>query len=289
MCHKDNYLEAVCDAPDNDVPRLEYATWLTQKGDPRGEFIRLQCELAGIPAGESRHQELNAQVQELLKLHEQEWLGALWGKLSAWTFARGFLDSVTVDGTRYFPTSDGLGPYMYRSPLNAEGLAELLLLLPPTPRELALPGNCLGQDGTQLLVGAQHLKLLTVLDLSGFQPDSKATDWDPYESNIGSAGAGILADSDWSSRLRELDLSLNRIDDEAAVAIASSPHLQGLRRLTIHESNDEPYLSGEAWFAEATIERLRTSFGSRLSLDFACPGGSFEQEVHRHPPPRPGG
>ena len=40
-------LQAVLDSPDNDAPRLIYADWLDERGEPeRAEFIRIQCELA---------------------------------------------------------------------------------------------------------------------------------------------------------------------------------------------------------------------------------------------------
>src|SRR4051812_916255 len=36
--------------PDDDTPRLVYADWLQENGDPaRAEFIRLQCEIARLP------------------------------------------------------------------------------------------------------------------------------------------------------------------------------------------------------------------------------------------------
>ena len=44
--HEDAFLRAVLDAPGDDAPRLIYADWLTERGDPRGEFIRVQCVLA---------------------------------------------------------------------------------------------------------------------------------------------------------------------------------------------------------------------------------------------------
>ena len=42
----DAFLHAILAAPDDDTPRLIYADWLEERGDLRGEFIRLQVELA---------------------------------------------------------------------------------------------------------------------------------------------------------------------------------------------------------------------------------------------------
>lgn len=279
MLDQDKWVSAICDAPDDDAPRLDYSKWLTQRGVRYGEFIRLQCEIAGLAIENPRYRELDHQLLGLLNAHEQEWLGALRGLVSDWTFARGFLTSITVDGSRYFLTSDGRT--LYRSPLKSADLADLLELLPPTLTTLVLRGNNLGPLGAQALVEARQLKLLTGLDVSGFQSASKPTDWDLYEENVGSSGARILAESSWASQLLELDLSLNRIDNTTAAMIAASPHLKDLRRLTIHESNDEPYATGKPYFSDTSIESLRAAFGDRLSLRLDCPAGTFTREERR--------
>ena len=43
---RDHFLREVLDFPEDDAPRLIYADWLEESGDPRGEFIRVQCEMA---------------------------------------------------------------------------------------------------------------------------------------------------------------------------------------------------------------------------------------------------
>jgi uncharacterized protein (TIGR02996 family) len=43
---------AIADDPDDDGPRLIYEHGLEKQGDPCGEFIRLECELAWEPANE---------------------------------------------------------------------------------------------------------------------------------------------------------------------------------------------------------------------------------------------
>jgi uncharacterized protein (TIGR02996 family) len=47
MTHDEAFLQAMIETPDDDTPRLVYADWLDEHGDPdRAEFIRIQCELA---------------------------------------------------------------------------------------------------------------------------------------------------------------------------------------------------------------------------------------------------
>ena len=44
------FLAAILERPEDDFPRLVYADWLDENGDPaRAEFIRLQLQLAREP------------------------------------------------------------------------------------------------------------------------------------------------------------------------------------------------------------------------------------------------
>jgi uncharacterized protein (TIGR02996 family) len=50
MADHAGFLEAIGDEPDDDTPRLIYADWLEEHGEPeRAEFIRLQCRAASLP------------------------------------------------------------------------------------------------------------------------------------------------------------------------------------------------------------------------------------------------
>src|SRR3712207_9189922 len=57
--------------------------YLEEQGQPdRADFIRVQCELARLPAGDglrpaTRRAELEARERELLEGHEEEWAGLL--------------------------------------------------------------------------------------------------------------------------------------------------------------------------------------------------------------------
>jgi uncharacterized protein (TIGR02996 family) len=41
------FLRAIADAPDDDAPRLVYADWLEERGDPRADYVRVVAQIAG--------------------------------------------------------------------------------------------------------------------------------------------------------------------------------------------------------------------------------------------------
>src|SRR5581483_7143335 len=92
------FLRAIADHPDDDLPRLVYADWLDEHGDPaRAEFIRVQCALARLPAGDTRAAALARREAELLTDHQADWLRPLAGLAGGAKFRRGFVEEVTVE------------------------------------------------------------------------------------------------------------------------------------------------------------------------------------------------
>ena len=67
------FREAIRLSPDEDLPRLVYADWLEEQGDPLGEFIRVQCELARLPWYDPRCRRLKRRELQLLAEHRREW------------------------------------------------------------------------------------------------------------------------------------------------------------------------------------------------------------------------
>ena len=79
MSHGDAFLQAILAEPDDDAPRLIYADWLEERGDPRGAFIRLQCALERFGPFDPARPDLEDEASELLYLHEEEWTAPLRG------------------------------------------------------------------------------------------------------------------------------------------------------------------------------------------------------------------
>src|SRR5438128_568751 len=90
-------LEAILAHPDDDGPRLIYAGWLEENGDPaRAEFIRVQIELARTPPEHPERQRLQFREHDLLLAHKQRWLDDLPKWAVSWEWRRGLIEGVTT-------------------------------------------------------------------------------------------------------------------------------------------------------------------------------------------------
>lgn len=82
---------AVLAAPDEDAPRLVYADWLLERGDPRGELITTQVTIAKRPDDAA----LLERERELMRLHRVTWIEPvrrMWPR-----FNRGFVEAISID------------------------------------------------------------------------------------------------------------------------------------------------------------------------------------------------
>jgi uncharacterized protein (TIGR02996 family) len=93
---------AIVAAPDDDAPRLVYADWLTERGDPRGELIILQCRLAGGDTDDA----LFDRESTLLAKHQRRWLGE--AGLKTGTLRRGFVEIATLGSKAFLKARDQL-------------------------------------------------------------------------------------------------------------------------------------------------------------------------------------
>lgn len=220
----DPFVAAVRAAPDDDLPRLIFADYLEERGDPRGPFIRAQIALARMPADDPRREEHVAVEAESLAAHEAEWLGDLADTLYRWWFHRGFLE-VSLDIKRYLDEPNEW--------LDLSTVGGVLLYAPPSMpaqllddlaasdravrvRSLHLGFEWLRDAGVMALVGSPRLVHLVELDLR--------------TNGLGDAAALALARTPFLPALRNLSLANNLIGDAGAAAIVRR---SGLRRLDL--------------------------------------------------------
>lgn len=209
-------LDAVLAAPDDDGPRLVYADWLLERGDPRGEFIQLQC-------GPVRNAKREA---ALLKEHQQAWLAPLRPHLRTVRWRRGFVEEAVADGARFL---DGAQVVLASTPLRALTLTALrsplvarLARMPELERlgALTIAQNRIGPEERGLFE-SPHLGKLGRLDLSG--------------NPLGREGILALARASLPA-LRHLDLSRCGLDAAGCAALREVPFLGQLKSLALKQN-----------------------------------------------------
>lgn len=100
-------LAAVLAEPEDDGPRLVLADWLTDRGDPRGEFIQIQCTLKRSLVGtagratplrylDASAEELADREKALLARHGAEWAEREAPGLTKRVWHRGFVEGGMV-------------------------------------------------------------------------------------------------------------------------------------------------------------------------------------------------
>jgi uncharacterized protein (TIGR02996 family) len=260
MKREDPLLAAILDAPQDDACRLVYADRLEEQGEAeRGEFIRVQVELARPGENDSARAALQQREAELLAAH---WL--LWRKeVPAWAssgvvFRRGFVAEVRCTALAFL---QGAGGLFRRAPVERVRLRALeghLVALAGLPwlsrlRALRLEDTRAGRDVAEVLARSPHLGRLTDLDLTGIYvgpAGARALVAAPFVANLtslclmggylGLAGTRVLASAPSLAGLTDLNLAGNNLGDEGAAVIATSVHLGRLARLNLHVNGIGP-------------------------------------------------
>jgi uncharacterized protein (TIGR02996 family) len=273
-------LAAVTAAPDEDAPRLVFADWLDENGEPdRAEFIRVGVERKQLDRYDPRYAQLRNREVELVKAHEKEWVKAdgVTGHRFR-EFNRGFVERLTFDGCAAFLKE---APAVFeRVPLrgaevlddapapgddfNDSPLLERLTALHiiRRPSWLALTGGLIRSESSNATM------LLPLLGAEALTDELRA-------AAIGALRGGGLARMLHSPRLanlRELDLSASWFEDNLLEAfrdarslarletldltdtsfdvqyfahVVGSPHLANLRRLYLKGADDVPGVGDE--------------------------------------------
>jgi uncharacterized protein (TIGR02996 family) len=219
MSDGDALLAAICANPDEDTPRLVYADWLTEHGDPnRATFIRLQVEAARLPDG-TRRVELERAARALLIGHLDTWLGPLRELATNWLFERGFPERLTVLHEVFLDRADEI---LAATPVRSVFFRQVRL--PHIGRLAAMP------------------QLGRIAELNFW-----------HDGLTEKAAEGLFA-SPHLAGVRSLNLGSNRIRDRGARAVAASPHLGKLRVLDL--SDNRIGLGGALALARARLDAL---------------------------------
>jgi uncharacterized protein (TIGR02996 family) len=225
--------------PDDEKPRLVLADRLLEAGDPRGEFIQLQCAVER-EADVAKARDLKERAQKILKKNQPAWLKPIKPHVRYTIFRRGFVDHYLAEPKLLF---DG-------------GMATVLRHQPV--RSLRI--QSMKRGDAKKLAGMTELVRLASLDVGS--------------NRIDDADAIALFSSPNLASLRSLQAARNLFSDAAVEALARSPHLAGLKVLDLADSGGgraKPGPRGVAAIAAAAfvprLEYLSISRGAVWETD----------------------
>jgi uncharacterized protein (TIGR02996 family) len=204
MTSAEGFWEALRQSPDADDLRLVFADWLEEQGDPHGELMRVQVELATARQRTKKRRELVKRQQQLHDEHADQLLGCLPDRAESWQFVRGLLHVKANAEKLLAPVESGIEVFGWIEKLELTG----------------------GLTNAQLLRGFPHLTHLVELDLSD-----------------GGAGAGRVVDMlevPCLDGLRRLHLSSTGFNDDNAATLAGAPRLTHLTHLWLDNNQIGP-------------------------------------------------
>ena len=144
-------MRTVCAAPRGDVPRLVYADWLEENGQPeRAEFIRLQCEAQDYCRRFPSLADARTHASRLARAHgdaRYAELPALDGVGWSSLWVRGFIDRAWV-----------------RDPVALRAAVDRLFTATPL---VHLAVEKVGRKSIDVVLGCPHLARLETLEFAG--------------------------------------------------------------------------------------------------------------------------
>jgi uncharacterized protein (TIGR02996 family) len=245
-------LAAIRARPDEDTPRLIYADWLDEHKQPeRAEFIRVQCALARGSEYDANRPELLLRERLLLTANRK----STWGELPVKpvkekTFARGFVDSISVHAAKFLAGAGALFdavPVRELRPLkigpawNQLLASEHLLRV----RSLDLHSSAISAKRAAELAKCEHLANLHELNLGA-------------NGKLGATGFRSLLASPHLRELRTLHLNNCHLGDDAIAAFVGCTTLPNLRHLNLSDNGIGPtgvaHLARAEWLSQ--LDRL---------------------------------
>jgi uncharacterized protein (TIGR02996 family) len=247
----DALFRAICEQPWEDTPRLVYADWLDENGQPeRAEFIRLQIELAAIPP----NKRWNTPQQERTNALQLEWDPV--ERQVAMKVAKRSEKSWSAD----LPTGKGVEwePWYWRGFRHAVTFSSM--------KAVGTHADAVVMAGPVDRVTVKRLQPLTVAPLLAL-PWVARLNTLHLSGNVGAVGAEAIARSTALGRLECLDLSNAQMTDAALKILAGATNLPNLRRLELEGNTHGVTEAGlNEVMKSRTLKKLKAVDGVRFTL-----------------------
>ena len=229
MDEKDFIAEIVAN-PDSVAPRLIYADWLSEQGDPRGEFIQVECQLDELDLRDPKRIDLEYRQRALLAQYRLAWSKTLRQETSArsCTYRRGLIEQMGLSAERFIRQHEEIfactplrGVRLYSVRKSVEELADCPGLARLTG--LDLRDGQIGIGRLRTLLQSPYLSNLTRLGL-GY-------------NGLSDAAMPLIAKCRSLSNVRALDLDQMSLSYDGIAQLSTSELGRNLRELSIASTN----------------------------------------------------
>jgi uncharacterized protein (TIGR02996 family) len=241
------FVDAIRAQPDHDAPRLAYAAWLRDRGDPRGEFIDAQVrwDQAHVALDMAAMKQHNARFGQVLRQHQTAWLAPLFALgLQHYSFRRGFVETGGIDCADFLKNGDKLlelAPLLHdlgiydKRPDMLPRLAEC----PPLSRldSVTFWGSPVTATDLSTFASspfAVNLRYLRLREMRLYGPDIPAGCLQPL--GLPRLTQFAFTENGVCPRGPRQRSPPTPLGDEVVVALAQSPHLSRLRVLSVSSS-----------------------------------------------------
>lgn len=246
MMSQQAFLQKILAEPDDDAPRVIFADWLEEQGDPdRAAFIRVQCELARRGSDDDLYSDLQARERRLLVANAPRWCED-W--FIGHRFRRGFLEALRCGSPAHlldhaerlfregpireiwFDTQEDVwDPQETALLADSSYLARVRSLRLPPGRSFGVPTEAL-----LALTASPHLTNLHTLDLGHGMCYSEIDDAIFAEM----IGMGRRPPPTSFSALHRLGLNDAQIGDASVAALVASPLARTLTHLDLSDNRN---------------------------------------------------
>ncbi len=250
MSDREAFVAAIAANPHDDLPRLVFADWLDEHGDPeRAEFIRTQIRWHHADADERK--QLDQRAGELFREHWQRWFGPFLHALEP-----------NIDPSHWTVESSGGGGFLL--PFNTHSPKPSATV--PAVMHLFVRYGFISRVGVDVTRWEESASLATALRcepatvfhvVNGMHSRRWAQFTDPALRNVNT----LFLMQPWAWGVSAPDSG----------ALLNDPHLAGVRSFTLHPTNDHlrPTVLPVEWLELFT----RSSLAYRLSgLCLPCVG-----------------
>jgi uncharacterized protein (TIGR02996 family) len=215
MDYEHPFVAEIRTSPHEDAPRLVFADYLDEAGDPQGELIRVQVALSHLAPGDPERRELELREEALLAEYADAWLAPLKRLgaegVSARSFQRGLIERVRIQVAAFLQHGEELcrqAPGLHC--LELRGIDERTRVA-----TFEFPAQITALDFSTALVKLKELDSLAQAGWTG-----QIADLTLSFNQLADAALRSLLRAAWP-RLVRLNLNVNRLGPESMGLVAN--------------------------------------------------------------------